>query len=142
MGCYNSKVIPAPVADVWAVLRDFHDLSWAKGVVESAEKVGEKASDQVGARRILNGVFHESLVAIDDVERRFSYSIDDGPGTPVAKGSVADYVGSIRAWPVTASDETFVEWSSTWGTSDGGVQEFCDPIYRAALEALATHFGS
>ena len=36
-------------------------------------------------------------------------------------------------------DKSFVEWSSTWETSDGGVKEFCDPVYQAALGAMAAN---
>lgn len=51
---YQSIVIDRPVDEVWATVRDFHDLSWAPGVVESLEVVGDKVGDQVGAKRLLN----------------------------------------------------------------------------------------
>lgn len=139
MGCYNTCVVDAPVDKVWAVLRDFHELSWASDVVTKVERVGEAKGDQVGAGRILNGAFHETLIALDDTERILRYRIDDGPG-PVAKGEVTDYVGRIRAFPVTDRDATFVEWSSSWKDSNGGVKEFCDPIYKTVLDALKRRF--
>ena len=113
MGCYNTVVVKAPLAEVWKTVRDFHDLSWAKGVVEAVEVVGEKSSDQTGARRVLNGVFHETLLALDDAENSFQYQITEGPG-PLELGKVSGYIGSVRLHPVTADNSTFVEWKSRW----------------------------
>ncbi len=140
MGCYNSCVVKAPVEKVWATLRDFHDGSWARGVLDRVEKVGDKAGDQIGARRVLNGVFHETLLGLDERERVIRYSIDDGPEA-VSKDKVSGYVGQIRVFPVTDSNASFVEWSSTWQDSSGGVREFCNPIYKALLESLQKHLG-
>lgn len=140
MGCYNTTVVSAPVDQVWAALRNFHDLSWAAGVIERVDVVGDRTADQVGAKRVLNGAFHETLLALDDAEHSLKYSIDDGPG-PVAKDRVTGYVGAVRVWPVTDTGATFVEWSSSWATSQGGVAEFCSPVYQALLSALKAHFG-
>ena len=54
---------------------------------------------------------------------------------------MSGYVGQIRVFPVTDTDQTFVEWSSTWTDSSGGVRELCDPIYRALLGALQNKLG-
>lgn len=134
--CYNSTVVDAPVADVWAVLRDFHDLSWARGVVTKVEIIGRCAGDEVGARRVLNGAFHETLLSLDEPGRTLSYSIDDGPG-PVSKDVVKNYVGRVSAKSVTASDRTFVDFESP---DEQSVSDFCNPIYHALLQALRAHF--
>src|SRR6056297_2058063 len=88
---YQSIVVPAPASAVWQTLRDFHDLSWAPDVVESCEAVGDHASTQPGAQRVLNDAFHETLHAVNDVDRVLKYSIDDGP-SPVSKDEVSGYV--------------------------------------------------
>jgi hypothetical protein len=139
MGCYNSCVVTAPLPAVWRALRNFHDLSWAKGVIDTLEVVGERASDQVGARRLLNGAIQETLLALDDEGHQIKYSIDDGPDV-LSKDKVRGYVARITASPITSTDHTFVEWTATWLDGQGGVQEFCDPIYRAALARLTQHF--
>ena len=139
MSCYNSAIIPADVEQVWAKLRDFHDMSWASGVIESCDKANELPGTQIGAKRILNQAFHETLLALDDQERIVRYSIDDGPEA-VAKDNVNGYVGEVRVFPVTAGNQTFVLWTSSWEDSKGGVAEFCDPIYKALLDALKKHF--
>lgn len=138
MGCYNSTVVDGTVDEVWAIVRDFHELGWGEGVVETVEKVGDKAGDQVGAKRILNGAFHETLQGIDEVDHVIRYSIDDGPG-PVAKDAVVGYVGQLRLFDVSDTGQTFVEWTSTWTTASGDVKAFCDPVYKAILGALKAH---
>ena len=139
MGCYNSCVVNAPVEKVWAALRNFHDLSWAPQVITKLEQVGDAAGDQIGAKRVLNDAFHETLCGLNDADRVVTYSIDDGPDA-VSKDSVSGYVGVVRALSVTDGDATFVEWSSSWQDSKGGVKEFCDPIYKALLDSLRRHF--
>ena len=139
MGCYNSTVVSAPAEKVWQAFRNFHDLSWAAGVINSVEAVGSISGNSVGAKRILNGAFHETLIAVDDDSRTLEYSIDDGPDA-VSKDNVQGYVGKVRVLPVTDDGSTFVEWTSRWTSSGGGVIEFCDPIYRALLDDLKQHF--
>lgn len=140
MGCCNSAVVPAPVAEVWARLRDFHDLSAFPNVATSVEKVGGAHGTQVGAKRVLNGAFHETLLALDDEARVIRYSIDDGPEA-VSKDNVRGYIGEVRVFPVTDADQTFVLWTSSWADSGGGVAEFCNPIYQALLGDLKATFG-
>ncbi|MCZ6768390.1 MAG: SRPBCC family protein, partial [Acidobacteria bacterium] len=83
----------------------------------------------------------ETLRELDDEARLQRYSIDDGPEA-VSKDKVKGYIGEVRAFAVTDDDSTFVLWTSSWESSEGGVQEFCDPIYRALLAALKSHFAS
>ncbi|MEX2525540.1 MAG: SRPBCC family protein [Gammaproteobacteria bacterium] len=139
MGCYNSTVVPAGVDEVWKRLRNFHDMDWAPDVIESCEVVGDIPGTQIGAKRILNQAFHETLLALDDTERTLKYSIDDGPEA-VSRDNVSDYLGEVSVFPVTDDNRTFVLWKSSWGDSGGGVAEFCDPIYKALLDALKSHF--
>lgn len=136
---YQTTVVKAPINEVWARLRNFHDMSWATGVVEKCEAVGDKTADQIGAQRVLNGVFHETLVELNDADHVVRYSIDAGP-TPVSQDDVQDYIGVIRACPVTDSDGTFVEWSSSWVAEDEKAAEFCHNIYVALLSDLKKNF--
>ncbi|MHC4119881.1 MAG: SRPBCC family protein [Planctomycetota bacterium] len=138
--CYNSVVIDAPCRKVWETIRNFHDLAWAAGVITSVEAEGDFKGDQIGARRVLNGAFHETLLTLDENERTFSYSIDDGP-EPLAKGTFTSYVGSVRVLPVTENATTFVEWQSTYESADdSAIADFCNPIYVALLDAMKKHF--
>lgn len=135
-GTFRSIVIRAPVERVWASIRDFHDIAWAAGVLESCEKVGSRAGDQIGARRVLNGAFHERLLGLDDRRREIRYRIEEGP-SPVSSSEVTDFIATARVLPVTADGGAFVSWRARW---DAGTDEACDfagGIYEALLEALA-----
>lgn len=83
--------INAPVDTVWQAIRNFHDLGYAPNVITGVEKIGDKAGDEVGAGRILNGAFHETLQTLDDDARTFSYSIDDRPRPSSAMASMSRY---------------------------------------------------
>jgi len=127
--------LSAPADKVWAALRNFHDLSTFPNVIENVDIVGDTAGTQIGAQRVLNGAFHETLLALDDNARVIRYSIDDGPEA-LAKDSVSGYVGEVQVFPVTDDDASFVLWTSSWDDSNGGVAEFCNPIYQALLGDL------
>ena len=138
--CYNSTVVNASIEEVWNTVRDFHDLSWADPVITSLEVVGDISGDTVGAKRLLNGLFHETLIALDAESHSVTYIITDGP-EPISKSSVENYTGLLRLTPVTDENTTFVEWSATYETIDpAAVHEFCNPIYVALLSALKQHF--
>ena len=140
MGCLVSIVVPASVEAVWAKLSNFHDMGWAAGVIDSCEPIGDMPGTEKGAGRILNGIFTETLLGIEQGKRALRYSIDRAPGTPV--DGVDRYIGVVRAFPVTKTGETFVVWSSSWGKGSGGAEigEFCTPIYSALLDALVASF--
>ncbi len=140
MGCFNSTVIIATADKVFATINNFHDLSWSKNVITKLDVIGEKSGNEIGAKRVLNDAFHETLLSVDVDNRRFTYSIDDGPG-PVSKDDVDGYIGEVSVIPITENDTSLVVWASKWDTSkSGGVAEFCNPIYHALLQDLKSHF--
>ncbi len=133
MGTTHQTIeIGASAEQVWQTIRDFHDLAWAPNVVANIEAVGEKRGDEVGAMRVLNGVFQETLQSLDDDARTFTYSIDDGP-SPVSKEEVKNYVGRVNVRQADQGDGTVVEWSSAWEDNDEAAAEFCHGIYVALL---------
>lgn len=141
MGCRHATVLDASPEEVWSALRDFHDLSWSSDVVEHVETVGDKEGTEEGARRVINGAFHETLLELDDENRSLRYRVDEAPG-PLQ--GVEGYVGFVRVVPVTApadSDQTVVVWGSDWTPGQNGIREFCDPLYAALLDDLKAHFG-
>ena len=140
MGCYNSIVINKPASDVWDVLKNFHDLSWSKNVVAKVTPIGNKSFNEVGAKRILNDAFHETLVSLNNDAKKFTYSIDDGPSV-VSKENIEGYLGEVTVFPVTENNSSFIVWTSEWKSEkESGVADFCNPIYHALLQDLKTHF--
>ena len=133
---YQSNLINAPVEKVWSAISNFHDLSWAPNVVSSCESVGDISGTEVGAKRILNGAFHETLREVDDAGHQIKYSIDDGP-SPVSPAEVSNYIGVIKLTPVTMQGSTLIEWSSSWDSNEEEATSFCHNIYVAILGDLA-----
>ncbi|MGZ2371415.1 SRPBCC family protein [Ancylomarina sp. YFZ004] len=142
MGCYNSIVIEAPAEKVWDVLRNFHELSWARNIITKVEIVGNKPFFEVGAKRIVNDSFYESLLSFDNHAKKFSYSIDDGPGV-ASKDNLIGYVGELTVFPVTENNSSFVLWTTTWELEKKeGVAEFLNPLYKALLQDLKSSIES
>ena len=139
MGTYNSITINASADQVWSTLRNFNDLSWADGIVESQENLNGRSGTEVGAKRLLNGAITETLQSFDDDSMAFSYSIDEGPDV-LASDMVSGYIGKVRVAPITANDSCFVEWSSDWDSAKGDVKGFCDPLYAGLLGLLTAKF--
>jgi len=137
---YNSIIVPAPIEEVWSRIRDFHDFSWAPSLVTSCEKVGEGDGFAVGARRQLNGIFLDTLIAYSAVDRRMMYSLDDGP-SPVSSREIHDYIGNLHLLPVTADNITFAEWSGIWESETTDAVEYMNGVYRSLLRDLAAGFG-
>ena len=136
---YQSIIVPASIGKVWDTVKDFHALSWAPDVIESCESVGDVPGTEPGAKRVLNGAFHETLIEWDQDEHRIRYSIDDGP-SPVSKDEVSNYVGHLHLLPVTEGNVTFAEWSSSWESRSQDAVDFCHNIYVGLLSALAASF--
>lgn len=133
--CNNSIVIDLPREKVWDAIKGFHDLSWAEGVITKLEVVGDKNGSEIGAQRLLNDAFLETLVSVDEDAFTFTYSIDDGP-EPLDKGSVSNYLGKV-CLSSTDAGGTLVEWSSSFESScEEAVSGFCNPIYVALLGAM------
>jgi hypothetical protein len=133
----QSISINAPITQVWNKLNDFHDMSFAPDVITGVEKIGDISGNEVGAKRILNGVFHETLIDIDSDNYALKYSIDDGP-SPVSKDDVNNYIGAVKL--STDNDGTHVEWTSSWESNQEDAVEFCQGIYVALLDQLKASF--
>ncbi len=132
---YQSIVIQLPPESVWQSIRDFHDMSWTPNVITSLDRVGDRQGNEVGAGRLLNGVFHETLRAIDDDAHTFSYSIDEAC-SPISSGDVRNYVGRVTVKATPDGGGSLVEWSSIWEDNDEAAYEFCHGIYVALLDDM------
>mgnify|MGYP000444896391 CR=1 FL=1 len=111
MGCQNTIMINVSPEKVWATISNFHDMSWAPEVITSVDVIGTHSGYEVGAKRILNDVFHETLTEVDSDNFTFSYSIDDGPG-PVSKEVVSNYIGMVKL--TAKGNGTLVEWKPSF----------------------------
>ena len=138
---YNSIVVNAPIEAVWERISDFHDFSWAPSIIKRCEKVGNKGGTTVGAKRLLNGSFLDTLIAYSSLDHRITYSIDDAP-SPISPAEISNYVGDLHLLPITYEGKTFVEWSGRWESNGTEAIKFMNDIYVKLLKDLAVQFDS
>jgi hypothetical protein len=139
---YSSAIIPAPVAAVWGVVRDFNALpAWTPFVAESRIEQN-RAPDQIGCVRNFRlkdgGRIRERLLALSDYDMSCTYAILESPM------GVENYVATLRLIPVTDGDATFAEWSAEFDAAvereDALVQSIGRNVFAAALNALKQRF--
>jgi NADPH2:quinone reductase len=129
----RSTVIDAPIARVWAVLRDFnsHD-QWHAVVDQSHIERGER-SDRVGCVRSFTlkdgNRIREQLLTLDDREYRSTYRIVEAT-VPLQR-----YVATVTLKPVTDGNRTFWHWESTFATPPGMERELRDMVAQGVYEA-------
>ncbi len=136
---YNSIIVAAPLDMVWSRIRDFYDFSWAPSLVESCEAVGEEQPTAVGARRLINGAFLDTLITHSDHDHRIQYSIDDAP-SPMSPKEISNYVGDLHLLAVTNEGKTFAEWTGTWDSESSEGVDFMNQIYVSLLGDLKKEF--
>ncbi len=139
---FVSTVVNAPTAQVWAVVRDFNGLpAWTPFAAESRIEQNAKA-DQIGCIRNFRlkdgGVIRERLLALSDYDFSMTYTILESPM------AVEDYVSTLRLFPITDGDRSYVEWSAEFRCRPEREPELTTQIGRsifaAGLQALQTRF--
>ncbi len=129
----RSTVIDAPIARVWAVLRDFNSHDQWHTVVEHSRIEGGERSDQVGCVRSFTlkdgNRIREQLLTLDDREHKSTYCIVDAT-VPLQR-----YVASVTLKPVTDGNRTFWHWESSFATPPGMERELRDMVTQGVYEA-------
>jgi NADPH:quinone reductase-like Zn-dependent oxidoreductase len=129
----RSTIIDAPIARVWAVLRDFNSHDQWHDVVDSSRIEGGDQGDQVGCIRsfaLKDGHrIREQLLALDEREHKSTYCIVEAT-VPLQR-----YVATVTLKPVTDGDRTFWHWESTFGTPPGMERELRDMVAGGVYEA-------
>jgi hypothetical protein len=139
---YASTVIPAPVEEVWALIRDFNALPrWWRGGPESSEIEGGKAGDQVSAvRRVGDAGVREVLLSHSDIERTYSYAIPDPPFP------VKNYVGTMRVIRITDQDASLVQWSASfdaaWDELEHWQDYLAEAVFQSGLAGLKSNWAA
>ena len=137
----RSTIIDAPIARVWAVLRDFNSHDQWHAVVDHSRIEGADRSDQVGCVRAFTlkdgNRIREQLLTLDDREHKSTYCIVEAT-VPLQR-----YVATVTLKPVTDGDRTFWHWESSFGTPPGMERELRDMVatgvYEAGFDNLRRH---
>jgi NADPH:quinone reductase len=137
----RSTIIDAPIARVWAVLRDFNSHDQWHTVVDQSRIEANERSDQVGCVRNFTlkdgNRIREQLLTLDDKEYKSTYCIAEAT-VPLQR-----YVATVTLKPVTDGNRTFWHWESTFATPPGMERELHDMVaqgvYEAGFENLRRH---
>ena len=139
----HTKVVEASADDVWALVRVMDDVDKYQAIIARVEWTGPKG---VGGQRICytpdgSGYFKESIVAFDDQNRTYTYSLDEGAPAQgmVNQFNIVDlgYNKSLLVW--TSNYDAFMEnpqmtKEQFHGFIKSSITEFADNIARAAEE--------
>lgn len=129
---HASTIIDAPIAAVWAAIRDFNGLpTWHPAIARSEIEDG-KESDVVGCIRrfwLQDGTMvRERLLSLCDRTTSFAYNFET-PAFPVA-----NYRARMRLMPVTASGKTFAEWEATFDEPAAEQGKYVEIISTAVFQ--------
>ncbi len=137
---YVSAVMDAPIAETWAILRDFNGLpNYNSRLFSTSHIEGGLPADQVGCVRNFrtkdgSGLIREKLLTLSDREYTCCYCILE------ATLPVTDYVAEMRLRPVTETDQTFGEWWATFEVAaekEAEVMRTVTDTFRFAFEGAA-----
>ena len=115
MKVMRSVIIEAPIAKVWAAIREFDGVAnWNPGV--SAARMESGTSTEIGGIRHLDipdgSIFRETLLAHSDEEMFYTYDIVEGP-LPCT-----DYVSTHKLIPITDGDQTLSIWTGEFNCAE------------------------
>ena len=125
---------PVTAVNVWSVLSDFTDMSWA-GMADmelEGEGVGMLRKIELGMPEPVT----EQLLTLDQAAMSFSYTIAAGNPLPVK-----DYLAGARVFVVDDS-HCRVEWwcqCQAEGMADSDVSALLSDSYAGLLKTLAGH---
>ncbi|HEY8356385.1 MAG TPA: SRPBCC family protein [Ramlibacter sp.] len=129
----RSTIVDAPIARVWAVLRDFNSHDQWHDVVDQSRIEGGESPVQVGCVRRFTlrdgNRIREQLLALSDDEYKSTYCILDAT-VPLQR-----YVATVTLKPVTDGDRTFWHWESSFETPPGMERELRDMVAQGVYEA-------
>lgn len=138
---YCSAVVPAPVHDVWALVRDFSGFAAWHPMAADIRIEGDVSGDMVGCVRTIplpdGSSQREQLLALSDLDHSWAFTVIEGP-VPLQ-----NYLSELRLRRVTADETTFVEWVGQFDVADVDEADACNAVmtvYHEGLQALRTRF--
>jgi hypothetical protein len=106
----RSAVINGPIEALWQTIRPFDALPAWQPLCPKTHIEGGESPVMVGSIRNIKqtdgGHFRERLLALSDIEHSQTYMLLDPPL------SVTSMVTTLRLYPITDGDRTYLSWSS------------------------------
>lgn len=111
---FCSAVLRAPLAKVWARIRDFAGMAaWHPEIRDMTMLAGARSDKVSGVRdfRFGDGALHEQLTMLCDRTHAFRYKINKSPMPWL------HYHAGVELHPISATDETFAVLTADWVAS-------------------------
>lgn len=140
MKVFTSVIVDAPIATVWAAVRNFDSVAnWNPAV--TAARMESGAPTETGHIRYLDiadgTVFRETLLAHSDRDYFYSYDIVEGPLPCV------NYFSTHRFIPITDGDQTLGIWEGEFDCAEKDKADLLHIvgtlIYRDGMRGLQTY---
>jgi Polyketide cyclase / dehydrase and lipid transport len=139
-----SSVIEAPLAAVWALIRDFNSLPLWHPAIADSEIEDSRESSAVGCIRKLTlksgETVREQLLELSDSQTRFTYNILE------SEVGLLDYVAELSLLPITDGNQCLAIWTANFRTVSGLEMEKHTMVERdvflGGLHALNAKLGS
>jgi hypothetical protein len=107
---FRSAVINGPIEPVWQTIRPFDALPAWHPLCPDTHIEGGQSPEMVGGIRNIKqtdgGHFRERLLSLSDLEHSQTYMLLDPPL------SVTSMVTTMRLYPITDGNRTYLSWSS------------------------------
>jgi hypothetical protein len=127
----SSSVIEAPIAALWALVKDFNDTSqWHPDVTDSRLESGAGQSPgAIRQIRLRNGMsIREQLLEISDKEHFYRYSVIESP-LPIR-----DHQSTVR-FTEAGESRTQVVWSAKFTVVDADPKQLADGVKAGVLDS-------
>jgi predicted dinucleotide-binding enzyme len=126
----SSSVIEAPIAALWALVKDFSNISrWHPDVTDSRLESGTGQSPSaIRQIRLRNGMsIREQLLEISDNERFYTYSVIESP-LPIR-----DHQSTVR-FTEAGDSRTQVVWSAKFTVVGADPKQLADGVKAGVLD--------
>lgn len=134
---FCSSVLRAPVARVWAEMRNFASMDRWHPEITAMRMLDGAAADKVsGVRGFSFGAaaLQEQLTYLSDPEMAFRYKIN------ASSEPWLNYHSGVRLHPLTASNGCFAVWTADWTASASDdlrlIPMVHDDVFQRALDTL------
>lgn len=139
---YVSSVIPAPIDQVWEVVKDFNGLPDWHPAIATSEIEGGGSAEEIGCVRnfdLTDGAnIREELTALSQDNHSVSYKILESPM------AMENYEATLTLHPVTNTGQTFGVWTASFDCTPENEADLVETVgqgvFQGGFDSLIARF--
>lgn len=109
--CRNTKIIFNSKKSIWDEITNFYKWDWFSPIKE-VQTDKNFCPNEIGANRIINKDFYESILDVDLENDIFKYAINNGPNH-FSNSKISSFVGTVKLIYIE-EEITEVIWKTSW----------------------------